>query len=136
MSKNKTENEFQSMTASQGKQIFFFSNVIIAFYRVFMKQFDTILLFQQMLPLKMITYCYEILWIQSYEIVIKFKFKLVSSVNWQSCIMKGLITLRNHCAKVLVFRNTTKCQLTKQQVKTCFICHLTFVALWNNYLKS
>ena len=32
---NKTENEFQSMTASQGKQSFFFSNVIIAFYRVF-----------------------------------------------------------------------------------------------------
>ena len=33
--KNKTENEFQSMTASQGNQSFFFSNVIIAFYRVF-----------------------------------------------------------------------------------------------------
>ena len=35
MFRNKTENEFQSMTASQGNQSFFFSNVIIAFYRVF-----------------------------------------------------------------------------------------------------
>ena len=42
---NKTENEFHSMTASQGNQSFFFSNVIITFYRVFLKQFDTILSF-------------------------------------------------------------------------------------------
>ena len=42
---NKTENEFRSMTAGQGNQSFFFSNVITAFYRVFLMQFDTNMLF-------------------------------------------------------------------------------------------
>ena len=32
--KNKTENEFQSMTASQGNQGLFFKNIIKAFYTV------------------------------------------------------------------------------------------------------
>ena len=47
-------------------------------------------------------------------------------------ITKWLIPLWNHFYKVLVFRNTTKCQLTKQQVQTCFICQLAFVALRND----
>jgi len=63
---NKTENEFQSMTASQGNQSFFFFKCYYHILQSFLKRFDTILLFQQILPIELL---YNVMKYIEYEVL-------------------------------------------------------------------